>query len=64
MSSTTFAPATADPDDFDRWEQEIADDTRPVYRPTRAAERREAQQQIDEQLGLFRHRSSERWEDR
>ena len=60
MSTTTFAPPTGDFDDFE-FEAIVADfDTTAGYRPTRAAERREARQQIDEQLGIYRHRTHER----
>jgi hypothetical protein len=59
MSISILTP-TDDAGDFDRWEQELNGDTRPVYRPTRAAERRAALQQIDEALGIRRHRTHER----
>ncbi|MGX6604840.1 hypothetical protein ACWKSP_22330 [Micromonosporaceae bacterium Da 78-11] len=60
MSLATIPPTTTGSgDDFDEWEQEF---TTPAqsYRPSRAAERREAQDQIDVQLGIRRHRTGER----
>jgi predicted transcriptional regulator len=49
-------------DDFDAWEDELADTTGPArtVRPTRAAQRREAREAIDAERGFRRHRSHER----
>ncbi len=44
--------------DFDR--PDDGTDSPRVFRPTRAAERRDAQQQIDAALGFGRHRTHER----
>lgn len=66
MSTTVHAPSPAD--DFSDFEFAaiVADfdrepsDTPAGYRLSRAAERREARQQINVQLGIHRHRTGER----
>jgi len=54
-------------DDFDRWESELTQPLgeplpapQPTFRPSRAAERRQAREVIDRELGYLRHRSTER----
>ena len=57
MSTSTLSPtAQGSPDDFDAWEHELS----PTFRPTRAAERREAREVIARELGIRRHRTRER----
>lgn len=69
MSTTAIAPPVGDSSDFDRiafglivdgYDGEQPETPARSFRPSRAAERREGQQQIDEQLGLHRHRTNER----
>jgi hypothetical protein len=61
MSLATLSPT---PDDFDDLEFAAIvadfDEPTPTRRPSRAAQRREARQQIDRQLGIRRHRTGER----
>jgi hypothetical protein len=58
---TTFAD---DNGDFDRYEFDLIvdgfDEPTAIYRPTKAAERREGKQIADLQLGIRRHRTGER----
>ncbi len=54
----TVAILTPPADDFDAWESEF--DPQPVYRPSKAARRREDQEVIDRQQGFRRHRTAER----
>ncbi len=58
MSTMTHTPlaGASGPDDFDQWEAELS----PTYRPTKAAERRSAQEHIERAQGFRRHRTSER----
>lgn len=65
MSVQTLSPAA---DDFDRWETELTQplgepeppQPRPAFRPSRAAERRAHRELIDRELGIVRHRRTER----
>jgi hypothetical protein len=52
------AVASAEADDFDRWEDEFS----PRRRPTKAARRRQDDEAIEHGLGIFRHRTGERRE--
>ncbi len=62
MSVTTLPPvAQGADDDFSDWEAELAAD-RPVYRPTRAAQRRADREACDRGMGYNRHRRTERRE--
>ncbi len=55
MSLDTLVPAD---DDFEAWEFEL--DPQRQHRPTKAAQRREDDEQILRGLGFRRHRTSER----
>lgn len=46
-------------DDFDAWENELAE-PETQFRPSKAALRREAREQIERGLGIRRHRTGER----
>lgn len=52
----SIAAINASPSDFDEWEQELND----RRRPPRAADRRADREVIDRELGIRRHRTSER----
>lgn len=54
----SLATLTPNADDFDAWENELATEQR--YRPTKAAQRRAGKEQILRDLGIRRHRTSER----
>lgn len=54
MSQPTTLTAT--PDDFEAWEQELS----PTYRPSKASRRREGREVINRELGIRRHRTTER----
>lgn len=58
--STLTTPGCDGWDDDLEFEAIVADFDQPTFRPSRAAVRREAREQIERDLGIRRHRSRER----
>jgi hypothetical protein len=58
--TTTYADGSFDDFEFGLLVADFDEPDRSTNRPSRAAERREGREQIERELGIRRHRSSER----